>query len=176
MSKKSTAANPMKAHLSKTATEWETTGGFSGFPPTWKPERIGESVVGVPVDISSFLYGKKKKAKMIHNIHFLLRETNSKSFFSGSKKKKNIKRVDVAIGDIVSIPASVKLEGEEALYLDKGEKKKAVLSPLSIKLEKESMSCKVLFNGRIDVGGPNKMKDFMLLIPKGFKAKSQKRK
>jgi hypothetical protein len=165
-------AKPMKAHLLKStsANEWETTGGFSGFPPTWKPEKLGESVIGVPVDISSFLYGKKKKAKMIHNIQFLLRETNSKSFFTGSKKKKSIKRVDVAIGDIISIPASVKLEGEEALYLDKGEKKKAILSPLSIKLESESVACKVVFNGRIDIGGPNKMKDFMLLIPKGFKA------
>lgn len=173
-------ARPMKAHLLKggkgkgaeSINEWETTGGFSGFPPTWKPEKIGESVIGVPVDISSFLYGTKKKKKMIHNIKFLLRETNSKSFYTGSKKKKNAKRVDVAIGDIISIPASVKLEGDEALYLDKGEKKKAILSPLSIQLEKESMACKIVFNGRIDVGGPNKMKDFMLLIPKGFKKKS----
>ena len=173
-------ANPMKVHLLKkgkieSANEWETTGGFSGFPPVWKPEKLGETLIGVPVGISSFLYGKKKKAKMIHNVQFLLRETNSKSFFTGSKKKKNIKRVDVAIGDIVSIPASTKLEGEESLYLDKGEKKKAVLSPLSVRLEQESLACKIVFNGRVDVGGPNKMKDFMVLIPKGFKAKKGKK-
>jgi hypothetical protein len=163
----------MKAQLLKggkgSINEWENTGGFSGFPPLWKPEKVGESIIGVPIEIKSNLFGKGKKAKMVHNINFLLRETNSKSFFTGSKRKKNIKKVDVAIGDIISIPASAKLRGEESIYVEKG--KKAVLSKLAVRLEEKSMAMRIVFNGRIDVGSGNKMKDFLVQIPKGFSKK-----
>ncbi len=151
-----------------TATEWESQSS-SGFPPLWKPQKVGEFVVGVPIEVKSNKYGKQ----MLHNINFLLRDTNSLSFFSGSKKKKTEKVIKVATGDLVSIPHCYKLTGEKLVTVERG--KNITLSPMAQGLSEDSQSMRIVFNGRIALGGKNDMKDFIVQTPKGFTPKTGKK-
>lgn len=153
-----------KSKKAVTGTEWEETGARQTFPPLWKPVKKGEFIIGVPLAVKTSMFGKGKKRKPIHNIDFLLRDMNTDNFFSGSKKKKTLKKADVAKGDIISIPGSYALSGEEKVYVDNG--KTATLSPIAKKLSKQEKSMKIEFDGKVDLKSGNQMKTYKVYISK----------
>lgn len=150
--------------------QWESLS--TGFAPLWKPEK-GDAIIVMPTAIHTFKSKKVKKGqkkKDAGKINFALEAIfkggSNAHFYTGSGS--NSKEAEVSPGSIVAIGTSYNLMGEDKLAVEiaPGE---ARLSKLSQLIEEEGQAFKIVFNGKIPLGGGRSVNDFSCFAPKGFK-------
>ncbi len=140
--------------------KWETVSS-GGFPPMWKPVKDGESVVIRP--FATRIIPAKGKRRASPAVDCVLLGINSGNFFLQNN------RVKVGAGDMITIPLSYNLDGEDklAVSLDKG--KTARLSKLSDLIVSKNVALNLVFNGKVK-GGQGTVKRFTIMVPQGFRA------
>jgi len=145
-------------------TDWETVSS-GGFPPMWKPEEKGENIIIRPLQMRVIPGKGKRKENSAVDALFL--GGTSQNFFLRDEQ------VPVNNGDVITIPLSYNLEGEDKLaYRDK---KKAFLSNLSLLVLRQQSALNIIFGGKVK-GGQGTVKQFTIMAPRGFRetAASQK--
>ena len=156
------------------AQEWESAS--SGFAPLWRPQ-MGESIIVQVLGVEPFKLkekkvkkGEKKEVKKQPSfaISCILRGGSLANFF-----KNKTTHADVTLGDNVTVGSSYNLCGEDRLIVVDG--KEARLSKMSELLAKDNQAFRIVYNGQVQTDGPNKVNDFTVQFPKGYKEKlSQK--
>jgi hypothetical protein len=158
----------MKSNASAASgMEFETTHG-AGFAPSWKPSNAGEFLLITPTPVIRQLPKKKGQKKPGNVIECIYHGGNSDNFYQGTSKKST--QVEVKEGDTVAVMLSHNLMADDSVAVDNG--KGVILSQLSeYVIAKESMM-KILFEGKIPIGGGRSVNQFITQAPKGFKIAS----
>lgn len=144
--------------------EFETTHG-AGFAPSWKPSNAGEFILLTPTDVIRQLPKKKGQKKPGNVIEVIYHGGNSDNFYQGSGKKNT--QVEVKDGDTVAVMLSHNLMADDSIAIENG--KSILLSRLSEHVIESKAMMKILFEGKIAIGGGRSVNQFITQAPKGFK-------
>jgi hypothetical protein len=163
--KKQKSTNELDYRNATGAEGYETV-STGGFPPMWKPERDGTILLIKPVSVHVIPAakggGKNKRKESLSFQGTVQQSSDMEAFYIKDKQ------AQVAYGDLVSVPVSYNLEGEDKLAVFDG--KESRLSQLSELLKKHDAAFRIIFGGKIK-GGQGMVKLFTIQVPKGLRDK-----